>query len=101
MEWAELRNQVLQRAAGKCENPRCRKDLHKAGVEVDHWLGGGGRRTQKQSIETCWALCVECHQDRTLNLPDAEAWNAHFQAHCAKHGYDFVPHYVNTILDGR
>jgi hypothetical protein len=98
MVMQEIRKQVIDRSGGRCENPRCRADLREHGCEVDHWLGGSGRRSQDQAVATCWALCVSCHQDRTLNIPDAGTWNRHFEIHCLRYGYSFTPHAEHASL---
>jgi len=87
-ETARIRDAVFARADGKCEN--CFKtDLH---LQLDHWLGGSGRRVQRQSLASTWAVCASCHFARTDNMPDAAYWNDRFERHCFKHGYFFHPH---------
>jgi hypothetical protein len=94
---AAIRGAVFARAGTLCE-----VWVHAAGPErrcnghaeiMDHWLGGNGRRRQKEAVETCWAICGECNDDRTANWPDAAWWNESFRLHCAAHGYRFTPHY--------
>lgn len=109
-----LRAAVFARAGGWCEV----RELSRVGLgelgsvtitercalaptEMDHWLGGWGRRRQKQSIETCWALCTEHHRLRQANYPSAAAWNLRFQKHCRAHGYPFTPHIEHAALPGR
>lgn len=90
---AELRREVMARAKGCCE--ACgRRTLHLA---LDHFLGGAGRRRQKQSIETTWALCAhpvldDCDGARTHNRPSAALWNELFAKHCEKQGYPVIAH---------
>jgi hypothetical protein len=86
----ELRSDVLGRAQGRCES--CGTLLASSGVVFDHWLGGSGRRRQRESLETCWALCVLCNWRRTTNLPTAEYWNDRFRIHCERYGYGYEPH---------
>ena len=70
-ETKAIRAAVFDRSVGKgCEN--CGKRF--ALLEVDHMLGGSGRRRQRQSVETCWAICQECHRNRTINVPSREFW---------------------------
>jgi hypothetical protein len=93
-----IREAVLQRAAGRCENPRCGVAfIAPVTAEMDHWLSGGGRRREKQSVETCWMLCWVCHKDRTANIPSAAWWNSAFAAHCARYGYPFQAHIEKEI----
>lgn len=91
---AEIREAVLKRSRGWCE--ACGQGPMT--LELDHWLGGSGRRVQKQSVETCWALCRECHYGRTHNIPGAVVWNAHFRHHCERYGYPVIEHVVHQEL---
>lgn len=91
---SNIRAKVLERSRGRCENPSCRASLQRHGAIMDHWLGGSGRRTQQESVATCWMLCLRCNRNRTDNYPDAVSWNAAFKDHCERNGYDFLPHYV-------
>lgn len=85
----DLALKVLTRAQFVCEC--CCAWLPFTG-EIDHWLGGSGRRRQRESIETIWLLCSSCHADRTANRPSVEHWNERFRLHCERYGYPFVPH---------
>lgn len=70
-ETKAIRAALFDRSVGKgCEN--CGKRF--ALLEMDHMLGGSGRRRQRQSVETCWAICQECHRNRTINVPSREFW---------------------------
>lgn len=91
---AAIRAECLKRANGFCESGVC-FDLW---TEMDHWLGGNGRRRQKQSVETCWMLCRRCHHDRTNAVPSAAFWNGNFALHCARYGYKFEPHIEHAKL---
>ena len=86
----EIRIAVMKRAAGTCEALDCQQRTLE--LQLDHWLGGGGRRRQMESVETCWALCAKDHAARTCNIPSASHWNALFRAHCKKYGYPFPSH---------
>jgi hypothetical protein len=83
---SEIRSLVIARAKGKCEA------CGGAGVALDHWLGGNGRRRVAESVETCWLLCRRCDEPRTANKPSAGYWNDMFAIHCARHGYPVVRH---------
>lgn len=91
---AEIIAACVRRGQCRCEAPDCRK----AGVrlELDHWLGGVGRRRQRESVETCWMLCTACHFERTRNYPSAEFWNDRFAEHCRAHGYQPIAHREHT-----
>ena len=92
IERGNLRHDCLVRAKYLCENRSCRANLASRGMAWDHWLGGGGRRTQLESKATTWVLCYGCNEKRTLNAPTAHYWNERFKEHCEKHGYEFTPH---------
>jgi hypothetical protein len=89
---ATLRAFVIARARGRCENRRCRADLVLTGCVMDHWLGGSGRRSQQEKMETVWMLCLRCNQERTDNRPSAAYWNKVHAEHCKEYGYLFIPH---------
>lgn len=80
---------VLLRSRGACEAPNC--GTRSFVLQMDHWLGGSGRRRTLQSIETCWMLCRPCHDARTRD-GQTKYWNHYFAIHCANHGYPFTPH---------
>ena len=98
-ETAAIREAVLTRAMFHCEGCGGRFTLSDP-CQMDHWLGGG-RRLQKQSAETCWALHLSCHRWRGDNKPSAEYWNGVFRGHCIKHGYTFTPHIEHAVLRPR
>lgn len=81
---------VWERANGRCENVYCMNP----GGELDHWLGGTGRRRTNETYETVWLLCCKCHDDRHANRPSASHWNAVFAFHARKWGYNPNPHIV-------
>jgi hypothetical protein len=92
---AAIRREVFARSAGRCE--ACSSPLYGRAV-LDHWEGGTGRRRVRESIETCWALCLPCDRKRTLNKPHAEQWNVWRERHCQRYGYPFLPHIVHASL---
>lgn len=89
---AELRHDCLQRGNYQCENPDCRADLILTGAVFDHWLGGSGRRRPQESLATTWVLCLNCNEERTLNVPDAQTWNSRWKAHTMRYSYSYTPH---------
>lgn len=93
-ETARIRGACAARAQGFCENHDCLGYPE----EMDHWLGGNGRRRQQQSIATCWMLCSACHRDKTRGVPSAAEWNRRFAAHCLRHIYPFTPHIEHAPL---
>lgn len=94
-ETGRIREAVLQRAAGVCENCGARTaDV----AHLDHWLGGSGRRRPMQAVETTWLLCAMCDYSRTHNLPSAAFWNDRRMRHCASYGYPFHAHIEHEPL---
>lgn len=76
---------VVERAAGRCE---CcdRPFLGDEGpfrLTIDHMQGRG----RSESVETCWALRAQCHEQKTLNDPGASYWLAKFALFAKRHGY--------------
>jgi hypothetical protein len=79
---ATLRERVWERSKGRCEN--CGLNLGHAlsfGGQMDHMLGGSGRRMTAESIYSCWRICAPCHRDRTDNAPSSAFWFDRMQAH--------------------
>ncbi len=72
---------VARRADGQCECG-CSRFLCGDG-ELDHALS----RRVPQTIQNCWLLKRECHDNFTNNRPDGAARLVAFIAHCRKHGY--------------
>lgn len=93
---------VEKRAAGRCEACAIDHDHVLGGgaawtnpadpPELDHWMGGNGRRRQLQSVATCWMLHRSCHRLRQAGSPSAAAWNTLFEKHCRIYGYRFTGH---------
>lgn len=100
---AAIRGLVMVRAGGVCEvEPYMgRFFAHMRPLVLDHWLGGSGRRRQKQSVENTWAICTPCHRERTVNSPNAAYWNEKFRQHCQRYGYPFTPHVEHAELARR
>ena len=93
IETAHIRLAVWDRSRGRCEaygedGFRCQGVAH----ILDHWDGGSGRRRQRQTVATCWALCVRHSDQRTANWPSAAWWNASREAHCLGNAILFTPH---------
>lgn len=86
-ETARIREAVMTRAGGYCEacgGPATGTDP----LVLDHMLGGIGRRRQRQSVETCWAIHgMTCHVNRTNNAPAAALWRTWMQLFLERHGY--------------
>lgn len=77
-----VRVQVFERADGRCEN--CNNHFHEFDAgELDHFFG---RVRQKESAETCWALCRGCHRRKTRNTPSAASWCRAFIRHAMRCG---------------
>ncbi len=95
-----IREAVWLRSGGCCEAYRMADGgwvrCLQGGVVLDHWLGGIGRRTQMESVETCWLLCSICNFDRTHNRPSAAWWNANRAQHDHLYGYPHTPH-IETL----
>jgi len=60
----EIRQAVVKRACGGCEN--CHTYVGESG-ELHHAIGGNGKRTQHEKVETCFYLCSECHDAHDNN----------------------------------
>lgn len=99
-ETARIRAAVEARAEGCCEYCSSTFSFPDP-AEMDHWLGGSGRRRQEQSVETCWLLHRNCHRLRQEALPSAAHWNENFKRHCKKYGYRFTPHIEHQPLRRR
>jgi hypothetical protein len=93
----EIRERCMRRANGCCE--ACgRRFTGSNPAQLDHWLGGIGRRRQRQSYETCWMLCATCHRGRTVHRPSVAYWNDLRAAFCERFGYPFQPHIEHQPL---
>lgn len=79
---ADVRAAVLARANGNCEC--CGISLVTFGGQLDHFEG----RKVAETVENCWMLSVDCHYQKTQNIPSAAWWAGRFLKHQRKHGYD-------------
>lgn len=64
-----IRAAVMERADGRCEHCGWAFQSFNPG-ELDHAFG----RARAESVETCWALCRDCHRQKTNNDPSAAHW---------------------------
>ena len=86
----EIRIKAMERAKGQCEAPDCHNRT--LDLQMDHWLGGSGRRREEEALDTVWMLCAKCHAARTCNVPSVSAWNALWRVHCKRYGYEVAGH---------
>jgi hypothetical protein len=77
-----IRSVVMARAGGLCEH--CEQRTGSWPLEMDHFFG---RIRVRQSERNCWALCLECHRNKTRNEPSAAFWFQEFAAHAEDHGF--------------
>lgn len=88
-----LREEVFKRA---CETPTvteypvCEGGVAKDGrvclrlaTDLDHFYG----RRVPATVENCWALCRQCHEEKTKSWPSANAWLERWVEHCARYDY--------------
>lgn len=87
LKTALVHHECEVRAKGKCES--CR--LPSVVLQLDHFLGGYGRRTEREAVETCWMICPPCHRRKTDNEPDRRTWCASFKFFCENRGYPVPP----------
>mgnify|MGYP001615595419 FL=1 len=86
-ETSAIRTEVWERSKGRCENCGVKWKPYAHPLELDHALGGAGRRRQRQSVSNTWALCrIPCHRDKTANRPDRASWMRWFVEHCMRKG---------------
>lgn len=104
-ETARIRAEVFARAENRCEAwrpdpamPGAWERCDKTATIWDHWMGGTGRRRQKQSVENTWALCPFCNHDRTDKIPSIGFWNASFGLHCRNNALPFEAHIEHAPL---
>lgn len=77
-----LRTAVFLRAKNACEGG-CGQWVTFESAHLDHFFG----RRNAESLETCWALCINCDMKKTLNEPSAGFWLRRFIIHATKYGY--------------
>lgn len=87
----KLRAAVFERADGICECG-CRQPLRDSG-QLDHQFG---RAKVEGAIDNCWALTVQCHDDKTNNRPNAAHWLRRFMVHAGK--YDYQTSLLRAVL---
>lgn len=81
---AQIAEAVLSRADGKCEGCASLLGPYRRTPEIDHFFG---RARAKDSEDSLWLLCRQCHRSKTDNYPHAAFWLRLFLVHCEKHGY--------------
>jgi hypothetical protein len=76
---------VIERAAGRCEccDRPFAGDEGRGRLTSDHMQG----RARSESLETCWALRMDCHESKTANDPSAPHWLAKFALFAKRHSY--------------
>ena len=79
---AELRNQVVILAGGRCE--RCGEETAPVFGHMHHLYGGSGRRKAMESPETCAWLCGTCHRGLHQYPREARAFRETIRAKRAK-----------------
>lgn len=57
----QIYKEVTERSKGFCEGYRCNNYIGEEG-ELHHAIGGSGKRTQHESVDTCFKLCSSCHE---------------------------------------
>lgn len=97
---------VAERSGGACECGCRRYATVLLPLELEHMLGGIGRRRTLQSKYTCWQLRRDCHQAKSANNPSAAAWLGRFIQHCDQYaletgddGYLAAKHICQARLD--
>lgn len=78
-----VRAAVFARAANRCECG-CGRHISEETGHLDHFFG---RAKAQESVESCWALSVECDARKTGNAPNATYWLVSFALHALKHGF--------------
>lgn len=77
-----IRASCVARAKNRCECG-CNRWITAETCHLDHKFG----RAREESVESCWALSIECDDERTRNYPSAAIWWARYALHCLKHRY--------------
>ena len=97
-EDAGVRTAVMARADGACEAchvPVSSFTVTKAPLELDHFFG----RARDRSMRGCWALCRNCHAEKTFNHPSRLWWLERFEIHARRLGYGEVLGKVAALID--
>lgn len=89
---ADIREQCVKRSGTWCECGCGQPYTPFYPAEMDHFLGGHGRRKQRQSVESCWMLRRDCHAAKTRLSPSSAFWDAKWAAHAARYGYPVLTH---------
>lgn len=97
-ETARIRGELIGRAMGVCECGCGMWFTSLNPAEMDHFLGGTGRRKQRQSVGSCWMLRRDCHLMKTSLSPSAAFWNSRFAAHAAHYNYPALKHIEHAAL---
>ena len=79
-ETAEIRRAVFERANFRCEVYTCVRPAS----SMDHFFGRG---KVPQSVENCWALCLNHDLAKTRNEPSSAEWLRLFIAHASTWDY--------------
>lgn len=84
VETKRIRKAVAKRAGLVCECgcERWFKGFDGA-AQMDHFWG----KAREESVESCWMLRAQCHDQKTTNTPNRMTWLRLFEAHAKKHGY--------------
>ena len=77
-----LRRAVFARACNACEN--CGQWVTEESGHLDHQFG---RAKVPEAVSNCWALCVRCDLQKTVNEPSASFWLARIERHANRYGY--------------
>jgi 5-methylcytosine-specific restriction endonuclease McrA len=77
-----VRALVMARAEGRCEHCDA-AETNFSPLELDHFFG----KARSESAETCWALCRQCHRNKTDNTPSAASWLMAFITHAGFSGF--------------
>lgn len=68
-------------------------------ANTERWMGGTGRRRQKQSVQNTWALCDADNFARTEKIPDTAWWNRSFEQHCKVNDLPFEAHIEHALAE--
>lgn len=79
----EIRRQVFERAAGRCECG-CGRAITPDSGHLDHFFG---RAKAPETVENCWALHPICDEAKTSNRPNATYWAVRFGTRMLNQGH--------------